>query len=127
MKLSLKCQLPALVTISALWTSGPVCADQSPNGAKALLRQCEAMLSGEAEVEARMTCENTIWSSLQTIEAIEKQDLGTKPIYCAPQKISVVDGARLYVRFVNANPALLDLPAEHVLIQALKAAYPCTP
>ena len=45
--------------------------------------------------------------------------------YCAPGEVSVARAAALYVAYVNAHPEALNMPAEHALILALEAAYPC--
>ena len=90
-----------------------------------LLRQCEAMLSGEAEITARMNCENTIWSTMRAIEQIKLENPGMKIAYCAPGEVSVTRGATLYVEYVNLHPESVHTSAEHALILALEAAYPC--
>jgi Rap1a immunity proteins len=100
-------------------------AAQSPNKAGMLLRQCEAMLSRTAEAPALMTCENTIWSTLRAIEQIKLENPSLKLRYCAPGEVSVARGAALYAAYVNAHPEALNMPAEHALILALEAAYPC--
>lgn len=127
MKLPFTPGLILAAVVALLSGAYPASAEENSNDGGALLRQCEAMLSGTAEAEARMTCENTIWSTLRAIEGIEKETPGMKSVYCAPAEVSIAEGARLYVRYVNANPATLHMPAEHILILALKAAYPCQP
>jgi hypothetical protein len=120
--------MPGLVlsaAVALLSGASPAGSEENPNEGGALLRQCEAMLSGTAEAEARMTCENTIWSTLRAIEGVEKETPGMKSVYCAPAAISIAEGARLYVRYLNATPSALHMPAEHVLILSLKSAYPC--
>ena len=51
-----------------LLAAAPAAAQQKPNTAEALLQQCQAYVSGNAEVMAEMTCENTIWSVLKSME-----------------------------------------------------------
>ncbi len=110
---------------AALLGAGHASADQNVNEAGTLLRQCEAMLSGVAEVTARMSCENTIWSTMRAIEQIKLENPGMKIAYCAPGEISVTQGAKLYAAYVNAHPETVHTSAEHALILALEAAYPC--
>lgn len=102
-------------------------AGQEPNTAETLLQQCEAYVSEDAENQARMTCENTIWSILQAMDYSPKVDPSFKAPYCKPEgtQISIREGADLYVKYVNAHPELLHEPAEHAVIQAIRAAYPC--
>jgi hypothetical protein len=110
---------------AALAASRSGLAAQSPNAGRLLLQQCEAMLSGTAESTARMTCENTIWSTLRVIEQIRQDNPSLRLRYCAPDNISLGQGATLYVRYVRTHPDALDMPAEHALLRALEAAYPC--
>ena len=104
---------------------GRASGDQNPIEAGTLLRQCEAMLSGVAEVTARLSCENTIRSTMRAIEQIKLENPGMKIAYCAPGEISVTRGATLYVEYVNAHPETVHTSPEHALILALEAAYPC--
>jgi hypothetical protein len=111
----------ALLAPVAAW------AAQEPNTAETLLQQCEAYVSEDAENQARMTCENTIWSILQAMDYSPKVDPSFKAPYCKPlgTQISIREGADLYVKYVNEHPELLHEPAEHAVIQAIRAAYPC--
>jgi hypothetical protein len=111
----------------ALADAGPVLSGQNPNEGGMLLQQCEAMLSGRAEIEGRMRCQNTIGSTLRAIDWIKQENPKIKLAYCAPGEVSVAEGAKLYVAYVNTHPSTIHMPAEHVLIQALEAAYPCRP
>src|SRR5215475_1628627 len=112
---------------AAIVAPGPARAAQEPNTAETLLQQCEAYVSEDAENQARMTCENTIWSILQAMDYSPKVDPSFKAPYCKPEgtQISIREGADLYVKYVNAHPELLHEPAEHAVIQAIRAAYPC--
>ena len=114
-----------LIGVGALLNAGPAAAQQNSNEGGMLLRQCEAMLSGTAEIAARMTCENTIWSTLRAVERIKQENSSMKLGYCAPEQISVTQAAKLYVGYVNAHPETLHMPAEHALILALESTYPC--
>src|SRR5262249_47553386 len=105
--------------VAALAASRSGLAAQSPNAGRVLLQQCEAMLSGTAEITARMTCENTIWSTLRVIEGIRQENPSLKMQYCAPDGISLAQGAALYVKYVRTHPDTLDMPAEHALLRAL--------
>jgi Rap1a immunity proteins len=107
--------------------AAPALSGQNPNEGGMLLQQCEAMLSGTAEIEARLRCENTVGSTLRAVDWIKQENPKIKLAYCAPGEVSVVAGARLYVAYVNTHPSTIHMPAEQVLIQALEAAYPCRP
>jgi hypothetical protein len=126
MKLSPRIGFVAIAWAIALLAPGRVSAGQNPNEASMLLQQCEAMLSGNAEITARMSCENTIWSTLRVVERIKLDNPGMKIAYCAPGEISVTNAATLYVGYVNTHPETVHMPAEHALILALEAAYPCS-
>ena len=125
LKLSHRIGFVLIAGAAALVGPGHASGDQNPNEAGTLLRQCEAMLSGVAEITARMSCENTIWSTMRAIEQIKLENPGMKIAYCAPGEISVTRGATLYVEYVNAHPETVHGSAEHALILALEAAYPC--
>jgi len=117
--------LIATATGAALLGAGHASGDQNPYEAGTLLRQCEAMLSGVAELEARVSCENTIRSTMRATEEIKLENPGTKIAYCAPGEIPVTRGATLYVEYVNTHPETVHASPEHALILALEAAYPC--
>ena len=114
-----------LVCTAALLSAGRAAGQQNSNEGGMLLRQCEAMLSGTAEIAARMTCENTVWSTLRAVEQIKQENSSMKVGYCAPGQISVAQAAKLYVEYVNTHPETLRIPAEHALILALESFYPC--
>ena len=114
-----------LVGTAVLLSAGLATAQQNSNEGGMLLRQCEAMLSGTAEIAARMTCENTVWSTLRAVEQIKQENSSMKLGYCAPGEISVAQAAKLYVGYVNTHPETLHMPAEHALILALESFYPC--
>ena len=117
---------PLLFTAAAaLLSTRLAVAEQNSNEGGMLLRQCEAMLSGTAEITARMTCENTVWSTLRAVERIKQENPKIQLGYCAPGEISIAQGAKLYVVCVNTHPEAVHMPAEHVLILALEAVYPC--
>ena len=111
------------------WTlgAGPAAAEQQPNTAEALLHQCEAYVSGDAEALSRMTCENTIWSTLKAMDVSKTVDPKFKAPYCKPEgmDISVRQGADIFVKYVNEHPDLLRYPAEHAVILAIRSVYPC--
>jgi hypothetical protein len=103
-------------------------AQEEPNSARVLADQCTAYLSGSAEPPARITCENTILSTLRTIEALPSIDLEFKPLFCfrdgsAP---SARQAAQIFEKYVRDHPDMLSQPAELVVISAMKDAYPCT-
>jgi Rap1a immunity proteins len=127
MKLSSKGGVSSVALAVALMSAEPVFSVQNSNEGGVLLKQCEAMLSGTAEIEARMKCENTIRSTLRTIDWIKQENPKMKPTYCAPGEVSIAQGATLYVAYVRTHPSTVHMPAEHALIQALEAAYPCPP
>jgi hypothetical protein len=107
---------------------GTASAQQEPNTARVLLDQCTAYLSGHAEAPARITCENTILSTLRTIEALPSIGLEFKPPFCfrggsAP---SARQAAQIFEKYVRGHPDMLSQPAELVVISAMKDAYPCT-
>jgi hypothetical protein len=116
-----------LTAAAAFALIGRASAEQAPNEAHMLLEQCQAMLSGDAEIMARMTCENTIWSTLRAIERVRQDNPDMKPPYCLPggREPSIGEAARLYVEYVNTHPETAHMAAEHALILALKASYPC--
>src|SRR6516162_6243495 len=58
-----------ILAAGLLLAAAPAVAQQKPNTAERLLQQCQAYVSGNAEVMAQMTCENTIWSILKAMEA----------------------------------------------------------
>jgi hypothetical protein len=116
-KLSHRIGFVLIAGAAALVGPGHASGDQNPNEAGTLLQQCEAMLSGVAEITARMSCENTIWSTMRAIEQIKLENPGVK--------IAVTRGAALYVEYVRAHPETVHESAEHALILALEAAYPC--
>jgi Rap1a immunity proteins len=118
----------ALVAAAAVLVAGPAwAAPQEPNTAEWLLRQCEAYVAEDAENPSRMTCENTIWSTLRAMDFSKKVDPAFKPPYCKPEgtEISIREGADLYVKYVNRHPEVLHEPAEHAVILAIRSAYPC--
>ena len=127
MKRSSKSGLSLTAVVVALTGAAPVFSGQNPNEGGLLLQQCEAMLSGTAEIEGRMRCENTIRSTLRTIDWIKQENPNMRPTYCAPGEVSIAEGAKLYVAYVNPHPSTIHMPAEHALIQAREAAYPCRP
>jgi len=121
-------RLPALiVAMAAILAAGSASAAQQPNTAETLLQQCEAYVSEDAENPSRMTCENTIWSTLQAVDFSKKVDPAFRPPYCKPEgtEISIREGADLFVKYVNEHPALLHDPAEHAVILSIRSAYPC--
>jgi hypothetical protein len=73
------------------------------------------------------TCENTIWSILNAMEASKAIDPSFRTPYCKPEghELSVERAARIFVKYVNIRPELLRYPAEHAVLQALRSAYPC--
>ncbi len=121
-----RCSL-VLIAAAVFALIGRASAEQAPNEAHMLLDQCQAMLAGDAEVMARMTCENTIWSTLRAIERVQQENPQIKPPYCLPggREPSIGEGARLYVEYVNTHPETAHMAAEHALILALRASYPC--
>jgi hypothetical protein len=127
MKLSSKGGASLVALAVALMSAEPALSAQNPDEGGVLLQQCEAMLSGTAEIEARIKCENTIRSTLRTIDWIKQENPKMRPTYCAPGEVSIAEGAKLYVAYVNTHPSTIHVPAEHALIQALEAAYPCRP
>ena len=110
-----------------LLATAPAAAHQKPNTAEALLQQCRAYISGTGEVMAQMTCENTIWSVLKTMEASKAIDPSIRAPYCKPEglELSVDWAARIFVEYVNSHPDLLRYPAEQAVLLALRNAYPC--
>ena len=126
-KLSHRIGFVLIAGAAALVGAGHASGDQNPNEAGTLLRQCEAMLSGVAEITARMSCENTIWSTLKAMDVSKTVDANFKAPYCKPEgmDISVRQGADIFVRYVNEHPELLRYPAEHAVILAIRSAYPC--
>ncbi len=99
-------------------------AAQQGNEARGLLRQCSAYIAGHSEIAAQMTCENTIWSILRTVEKIKIGQPDFRPPYCGTEP-SVRQAARLFVEYINTHPDALKQPAEYAVIDALKESYPC--
>ena len=124
--LSLLATAGAVLTAGALG-AGRAAAEQQPNTAETLLQQCEAYAAGDAEVMSRMTCENTIWSTLKAMDVSKTVDAKFKAPYCKPEgmEISVRQGADIFVKYVNEHPDVLRYPAEHAVILAIRSAYPC--
>jgi hypothetical protein len=124
-----KIRLPGpTAAVAAILAAGPVAAaPQAPNTTRELLRQCEAYVAEDAEDTSRMTCENTIWSTLKAMDFSKRLDPAFRPPYCKPEgtEISVRQGADLFVTYVNENPELLQEPAEKAVILAIRHAYPC--
>lgn len=121
-------RLPFLTAAAALaLAAGPARAAQEPSNAENLLQQCEAYISEDAENASRMTCENTIWSTLKAMDYSRKVDPAFKPPYCKPEgtQIPVREGADLYVKYVNEHPEVMHEPAEEAVILAIRSAYPC--
>lgn len=114
-------------TAAAVLAALPALAQQKPNTAESLLRQCEAYVAHDAEVLSQMTCENTIWSTLRAMEASKSIESGFKTPYCKPEgrDIPVAEAARLYVVYVNTHPELLREPAEKAVLLAVRSVYPC--
>ena len=115
-----------VLAAGTLLAAAPAAA-QKPNTAEALLQQCQAYVSGNAEVMAQTTCENTIWSILKAMEASKAIDPSFRAPYCKPEglDLSVERAARIFVEYVNIHPDLLRYPAEHAVLLALRNAYPC--
>ena len=116
--------LVSLVCAALLARPAQGLAAQQSNEARGLLPQCAAYIAGDAEVAAQMTCENTIWSILRTVEKIQLGQPDFKPPFCG-KKPSVSQAARLFVEYVNTHPNALQQPAEYAVIDALKESYPC--
>jgi hypothetical protein len=116
-----------VLAAGTLLAAAPAAAQQKPNAAEALLQQCQAYVSGNAEVMAQMTCENTIWSILKAMEASKAIDPSFRAPYCKPEglDLSVERAARIFVEYVNIHPDLLRYPAEHAVLLAFRNAYPC--
>ena len=110
-----------------LLAAAPAAAQQKPNTAEALLQQCQAYISGNAEVMAEMTCENTIWSVLKSMEVSKAIAPSFKAPYCKPEglELSVNWAAQIFVEYVNSHPDLLHYPAERAVLLALRNSYPC--
>ena len=115
------------VLIAGALGAGRAAAEQQPNTAETLLQQCEAYAAGDAEVMSRMTCENTIWSTLKAMDVSKAVDAKFKAPYCKPEgtDISVRQGADIFVKYVNLHPDVLHYAAEHAVIMAIRNAYPC--
>ena len=116
-----------IAVIAGTLVAGRAAAEQQPNTAEALLHQCEAYVSGDAEALSRMTCENTIWSTLKAMDVSKTVDPKFKAPYCKPEgmEISVRQGADIFVKYVNEHPDVLRYPAEHAVILAIRSVYPC--
>ena len=108
-------------------SAGALGAQQQPNTAESLLTQCQAYVAEDSEVMSRMTCENTIWSTMKAMEVSKTLDASFKAPYCRPEAhdISVREAATLFVAYVNLHPDVLHLPAEHAVLMALRNSYPC--
>ena len=102
-------------------------AQQKPNTAEALLQQCRAYISGNAEVMAQMTCENTIWSVLKSMEVSKAIAPSFRAPYCKPEglELSVNWAAQIFVEYVNSHPDLLHYPAERSVPLARRNSCPC--
>jgi Rap1a immunity proteins len=116
-----------IAVIVGTLVAGRAAAEQQPNTAEALLHQCEAYVSGDAEALSRMTCENTIWSTLKAMDVSKTVDPKFKAPYCKPEgmDISMRQGADVFVKYVNEHPDVLRYPAEHAVILAIRSVYPC--
>ena len=101
-----------IAVIAGTLVAGRAAAEQQPNTAEALLHQCEAYVSGDAEALSRMTCENTIWSTLKAMDVSKTVDPKFKAPYCKPEgmEISVRQGADLFVKYVNEHPDCYAIP-----------------
>ena len=119
--------LALLAAITLGFSAARAGAEQQPNTAETLLQQCEAYVAGDAEVMSRMTCENTIWSTLKAMDVSKAVDAKFKAPYCKPEgtDISVRQGADIFVKYVNLHPDVLHYAAEHAVILAIRNAYPC--
>ena len=99
-------RLPAAMAATAvILVAGSASAAQQANTVEMLLQQCEAYVSEDAENPSRMTCENTIWSTLQAMDVSRKVDPAFRPPYCKPEgtQISIREGADLFVKYVNEH------------------------
>ena len=76
---------------------------------------------------AEMTCENTIWSVLKSMEVSKAIAPSFRVPYCKPEglELSVNWAAQIFVEYVNSHPDLLRYPAERALLLALRNSYPC--
>ena len=72
-----------------LLAAAPAAAQQKPNTAEALLQQCQAYISGNAEVMAEMTCENTIWSVLKSMGVSKAIAPSFRAPYCKPEGLEL--------------------------------------
>ena len=115
------------VLMAGILGTGTAAAEQQPNTAETLLHQCQAYVSGDAEALSRMTCENTIWSTLKAMDVSKTVDPKFTAPYCKPEgmDISVRQGADIFVKYVNEHPDVLRYPAEHAVILAIRSVYPC--
>jgi hypothetical protein len=106
---------------------GAALAQDEPNTARVLLDQCTAYLSGHAEAPARITCENTISSTLRAVEAIRSIDREFKPPFCirGGNLPSANQAALIFEKYARSHPDVLGLSPELVVISAMKEAYPC--
>jgi hypothetical protein len=116
-----------MAATAVILVAGSASAAQQANTVEMLLQQCEAYVSEDAENPSRMTCENTIWSTLQAMDVSRKVDPAFRPPYCKPEgtQISIREGADLFVKYVNEHPELLHDPAEKAVILSIRSAYPC--
>ena len=116
-----------VLVAGTLLAAAPAAAQQKPNTAEALLQQCQAYVSGNAEVMAEMTCENTIWSVLKSMEVSKAIAPSFKAPYCKPEglELSVNWAAQIFVEYVNSHPDLLHYPAERSVPLARRNSCPC--
>jgi hypothetical protein len=45
--------------------------------------------------------------------------------YCVPGTVTVEQGVKVFIAFLDANPRLLDAPADVLALKAFRAAWPC--
>jgi hypothetical protein len=116
--------LVAIFLVAA--TSSRAIADAEPNSAISMLRQCEGMLRRETSTDT-IVCLSKAWSVQATIATLKVLTKGFEPPYCLPRDgWSNEQAVRVFVRYANEHPDMLNLPAEGVFIVVLKASYPCS-
>jgi hypothetical protein len=114
--------LALLLCLSGVLPSQAV-ADAHPFSAIAMLRQCEFVLRREETTDA-LICLQKAYTVQATIAALKLFSI--KSPYCLPSNgWSNEQAIRIFVKYANDHPEVINLAAEYVFILALKTSYPC--
>jgi hypothetical protein len=86
---------------------------------------CSKLASGELgktldEAAYRGQCEGMV----ETLIVLGSH-LQSNMRFCVPGEVTIQQGLKVFVSFLNANPSLLHRPADVLAIEAFRAAWPC--